>query len=665
MYFGLGDLQLYAYGILFLVASFFTWFVPGWVMLGLVSWKQVALKAVLALPVGLALFGLQGYVFGYLGLRWLSFVFVALFAVRFFSEQHRSKWEEFLALGKILRSVPVWLVLAIAASAFFQIFAQVSSGLRVPEGIAFYFVNTADGIMHLSYIQELIQRFPPQEPGAIGQPLLNYHYWSDLVMADLIRLWPLPIMHVFFQYVPILLAAWTMLLVVALIRYLGGKSKTIMVALFLFAFGGDAAYLITLVLHGTWAEKMASLDSGITFFFNTPQAFARLIFLGAVLLLLEFWKKHSWKIGLLACLAIASLFGFKVYYAIYAVLGFCVLVTFEFCQAFWQYARKHMLFSAVRYTFVQQKIPILLVGILAALSLSIYLPTNSGAGGLRYSFFEWPRRFLSAENIDYADWFLRMQVYEAAGNTRNIVIFNLWALFLTFVAVYGTRMLGMIPLFAARGNEWRRFLVLILPVNLLFLCLGLLTLQTSGGLNVFNFLIVPIVSFNILAAFSLAQLPTKIFIPVFALFILLTLPRSGMQFWDYAGRYARAKSDLIITNDDLAAFEYLQRATPSTAVVQGLVTDPQNRLSLYIPFFSNRDSYIAGITMLNSHNQPTEERITHLSGAFSEALPTQQATALRELGIDYLYIQREHPFTLLFEPVYQNDSVIVVKVPEE
>jgi len=641
MYFGLANPELYFYGVLFLLATVVSWFIPGWVVLTFARLKDPVQRLVAAVPTGLALWGIQGYVLGYLGLRFLTVAYILFFVLLFFRHLRQTKYADVSTLWARRKNQPIWLFILVALAAFLQTYAHLGSGLRVAEGLPFYFVISVDGVMHLSYIQSLIQQFPPQEPGAIGLPLVNYHYWSDLVLADLARIWQIPVLHLFFQFAPLLAVFWTNLVAVKLVRTLGGSWKTIAVALFLLTFGSDAAYILTLILHGTWGGNTAALDTGINFVFNMPQVFGRLVFVGSLLLVLEWWKKRSWSLGIITVALIASLFGFKIYYALYAVGGFCSVIAYESLRTFFAYARKNPLHLAERYAVQHQWKNYVLGALLALASLAIFLPANSGAGGLVYAFFEWPRSLLSVNNINYEDWFLRMQVYEAAGNIRNITIMNGFAVFLTCIAVYGTRMLGLIPLFRAKNADWERLFAFFLPINLVFLLLGLLTLQVSGGMNVFNFLIVPIFSFVLFASFSMSQLPTKLFTPVFFLLILLSLPRSGSQLRDTWQRYHVQNTDYLITNKQLDAFAYIREELPSNAVVQVLPSDDYNTLTPYVPFFAERSSYLAGIEMLRSHNQPTEERLANLKQALAVTNSAERNQQLQGLGITHLILAAE------------------------
>lgn len=661
--FGLLNPQLYLYFFLFLIAVFFSWFIPGWVTLSVVKLKSASLRFLLALPVGLSLWGFQGYIFGYTNTRFLTIVYIALFALLFWREQNAQTFSDFKKVWIEFKAQPKWLIGLILISSVIQIVNHIGSGLLTSVGLPFYFVNSVDGVLHLAYIQEIVKHFPPQEPGAAGLPLINYHYWSDLVQAELIRIWHVPTIHVFFQYAPLVLSLWTTVLFVRLVSYLGGTTKTMLVALLLLTFGGDAAYIITQILHGAWGENVSSLDSGVSFYFNIPQVYARFVFFGVLFLLTQWWKKQSVKTGILLTILIASLFGFKVYYALYAVLGFCFVVGLQTVFELIKNLRKRTDFSAIAKTIQHSKTALLLILFLAFISLLIYVPVNKAAGGLTYSFFEWPHLLLSAVNIDYIDWFLRMQVYEAYGNTRNIIIFNLWAVFLTFVAVYGTRMIGMIPLFKTKNQHFRTLFLFFIPTNILFILLGLLTLQTSGGLNIFNFLIVPIFAFNLFAAFSLSQLPNKVFVPVFIVFAILTIPRSVLQLTQFFERYSKQQADAVITTDELEAYNFLRNQ--SDAVVQTSLENHYNYQTPYLAFMSNQSTYIGGISMLESHNQPTEEREAEIKMALSQTDSNQKADLLRKLGITYFVIptsEYQKPNLWLTEKVFENETVTILKL---
>ena len=654
--------EFYVFFLVFLVGVFFSWFIPGWLALShiqaLQKRKHELLVLLLATPVGMSLWGFQAYIFGYLNLRFLTYVYLIICTYLFWKQ---NKANILLPIQKIIQFIkkqPVWLSALILLCSFIQIYSHFGSGLMSELGLPFYFVNSVDGVLHLAYIQEISQSFPPQEPGAIGLPLQNYHYWSDLVQGELIRIWKLPTIHVFFQYAPVLIATLTTVLFLKFISFVGGSRKAQLVGLFLLTFGGDAAYILTQILHGNWGADVSSLDSGVTFYFNIPQVYARFVFIAILFLLAKWWKQRTLKLTILLALLIASLFGFKVYYALYTVFGFCFVIGIELIQTLLKNMKTKNLVTALQKTITQSKLSLALVIFTALTALSIYLPVNSGAGGLTYSFFEWPHLLLSADNINYNDWFLRMQVYKAAGNTRNIIIFNLWAVFLTFVAVYGTRMLGMIPTLKTKNEHLKKLLLFFIPANMLFILLGLFTLQTSGGLNIFNFLIVPIFSFNLFTALHFEKIKNKIFlVPVIIVFIILSVPRSITQLDLFYRRYSTQRPDALITNDELEAYTYLRNL--DSAVVQKSLDELYNYQTMYVAFMSGHPTYIGGISMLESHNQPTQERYDQVHEAFTHYDAGKRMKLLKEYGITHVLIPTEEysvPSKWPGEPVVSNKT---------
>jgi hypothetical protein len=138
--------------------------------------------------------------FGHVHIRPTTYIY--LFTSLFFIWKYRTEIIHSLRSAiKELVTLPKTILGAVVIAGFFQLYAHVGSGFLGPKGLGIYFVNAADGMMHLSYIQSMTTHFPPIEPGYAGMDLLNYHYWSDLVISEFARVWLLPITHLFFQYI--------------------------------------------------------------------------------------------------------------------------------------------------------------------------------------------------------------------------------------------------------------------------------------------------------------------------------------------------------------------------------------------------------------------------------------------------------------------------------
>jgi len=642
-----------------------SWFVPGWVIVSRIKFQDKLTELALSIPVGLAFWGIQGYILGYLGWRFLTYAYLALFLLFFLRELSKFKKSAAQAYRE-LKQQPLLLTIAIIISSFLQILGHVVSGLRGDEGMAFYFLRSH--IMHLAYIQALAQHFPPLEPGASGLPIENYHYWADLVLADLVRIWPMPVTQLLFQYSPVLLSLIFTLLIVRLVYQLKGTGLAAGVAVFLFTFGADAAYLFTLILHGHWGAKITMIDSGLVQYFNIPQVFARLVFIAALFPLLHWWKNRSLASGLLTVVLMVTLFGFKIYYGIYAVFGFCFVLLIKGIRELLKQAGDHSYRMALLETLKQIKADIFLLSWLTLGSLAVYLPPNKNAGGLFYSPLEWPKLFLGAEQINFNEWWLRMQVYEAAGNWRNVLIFNALAVIIALISLFGTRILGLLPTSKTAKSLPQELLLFFIPTNLLFLLLGLLTMQHSGGLNTFNFFIVPVVAFNLLTVFNLTNItnvPKKIIAGVLVIFVLLTLPRSLMKLAEIVESYQSQKTSVFISQDELEALQFIKENLAADAVIQAHPKNVPDQQTPYVAFFSNRFSYVSGISMLESHNQPFEPRQEAVVAAFRQNNPLMD---LQNLGIDYLYLvgkERENYELPANSIVFQNETVVVVAANPE
>src|SRR5690606_15617937 len=118
--------------------------------------------------------------------------------------------------------------------------------------------------------------------------------------------------------------------------------------------------------------------------------------------------------------------GFKVYFGLFALLGLGIVTLVRFVKKGWNASKQEWL----------------VLGISAVLAAAVFLPVNQQSGGLFFAPFEWPKLMLNFDKLNWSEWWLRMQVYEAHQNTRAIAFMLLLATAIFYVAVYGTRLIG-------------------------------------------------------------------------------------------------------------------------------------------------------------------------------------------------------------------------------
>src|SRR5688500_15587336 len=187
--YSLSDIAFWFSLIAILISFLVAFYIPGRVILGEKAIKQEGALHVFSIVVGIAMFAWQGYLFGILQLRWLTYLYIAVFVGLYIYKRYYSNIK--ISLSSFRKIDPLILVIG-----FFGIGAQIlpylQMGLKTQQGITLINNNLGDHIWHGGLIAELVDHFPPSEPGMAGIILKDYHYWFSLVTAELIRVFNLP-----------------------------------------------------------------------------------------------------------------------------------------------------------------------------------------------------------------------------------------------------------------------------------------------------------------------------------------------------------------------------------------------------------------------------------------------------------------------------------------
>jgi hypothetical protein len=669
--FAITDFQFWLAFVGFLIAVTVSFYLPGVLVLNRIDTKISVRNFILSLCLGYVLWTFQGYIFGYMQMRWLSYLFLII--VIAFSLPHIQHIRStFIYLfQRVLQNKLVACFIFIGMILQSQI--MFGSGFMTNEGMRFLGTNYIDGLMHMGYIQEMITTFPPKEPGANSLPLINYHYWMDLNIAELSRVWYLPAHHIFFQFIPLFFSVITGMATFLLMRMWTGSKAAGLWALFFLYFGGDAAYLFMLALHQKFGFYTPAIDNGISQFYNMPHAAAKMIFMCGLVSFYNWIRFDQKKWGLLSVLFFAPLVGFKVYFGIFAALGFTLVVLGKIVVGFIK-AKKERTFLKKSSSIIQKEsVSVFLLLLFAAIASAIYFPPNASSGGLVYYPLEWPKLFLGQHNLDLREWWLRMQVYEEAGNIRNIIIYNTFAAIVGLICIHGTRLIGLFPhknLFKLLG--WQH-MVFFLPGIILFQILGLFTLQKAGSFNVFNFFVVSTTVMALFTAYLMYALSQKKRIWATALVlvvVILTVPRAFYEI-NASAKTILTNTGGIITSQELEALDYIRSNTPSNAIVQSHPMNKLDSMTTYVAYFSGRDAYISGIMMIESHGQPTDPLEQNLSKIFSLTDAKVFADEAKKAQIQYLYLHKTPEQRLNFRVEssqfvkrFENNDVIILEIKD-
>lgn len=444
-FYSITDIGFWLWMMWFVVASFVSLYIPGFLTLKAIRMKLMHpfLTTCLALTIGVILWMVQGYILGYLHARIGTYLYIAIcIGIYGYIKLYRRDTSEYKK-----HVLDLWSLVLLIIGTISQCIIMFPSGFIYKDGIRLYFLNAFDGVMHLGFIASMVRIFPPIEPGAFPLLLTNYHYWSDLFIADMHRIWGIPIQLVYFQYTPVLIAFLTGILVYVLLTLWKASNIVKRVSLLFLFFSGNAAFIVMQILHGRLGiSETPAIDNGPTVFLNTPQAFARLSFIAGLIFLHLWLKERKHRYGVLLMLCFAVLFGLKIYFGVFAAIGLLGVFAFRFMQ------HVYLMFRTKKAVELRASLKDIGMDMLLGLGFSIallatYLPTNKSAGGLYIVPLVWPKLMLGVEKLNWNDWWLRMQVYQEAHNIRNIVVLYVLCILVFFVSTYGVRILSLFPSF--------------------------------------------------------------------------------------------------------------------------------------------------------------------------------------------------------------------------
>mgnify|MGYP005839434947 CR=1 FL=1 len=240
----------------------------------------------------------------------------------------------------------------------------------------------------------------------------------------------------------------------------------------------------------------------------------------------------------------------------------------------------------------------------------MFFPTNAGSGGLYLAPFEWPKLLLAANNLDWNDWWLRLQVYEEAKSWKGLTALYSIATIIMVLYAYSTRIIGMFAIWTARKQISFAQAIAHLTLFLFMSFLAMNTLQLSGGFNVFNFFVVALIPLSVLGGVVVDRMIRSgaLGMVLGLSLLLLSLPRPLNELRFFLENNQKKNDAMLISSAELERFAELRQILPSDAVIQPLLDPKRDNETPFTPFFLDRYAYLSGVGILESHNQPITER---------------------------------------------------------
>lgn len=661
--YGLLDWQFWLYGLIFfgfvwliLRGLGFFWLRPDQSApaTGLDWITQQALLIVL----GLASFTIMGFVFARLEIRvlqWLTIAMGLLGSILLY--RHAGKQR--LVLSQIEK---ITVLLTLVGSAL-QLVAIIASGLREADVVRFYFTNSQDGMMHLAFARALTAVFPPVRPELLNIPLTNYHYFTDLLLADQARLLGIPITHAFFQFWPLTLSILAGILIAASMKEIVKNPLAQWIALFLWYLSGELSYFWSILLHHDFNWNIATIENSADQFLNMPQMFAKILIFAVYLLALRWYREQqqkNWFFSALILVVVSS--GFKIYFGLFNLALLLALIFFGIlAKQIAVVPRKQFLTALTSLT-----LPLFLTVLCTA---TIFFAVSDGGSKLNWVPLAWPKLLLSAEHLDFTDWWLRWQVYEAAQSWKGMMALQLLAVCVALMSMIGTKILGFTILLPTRRQWWWQ-LPILLAIGLA-ITIGFNTLQNPGGFNTYNFVIVATQPLFLLTAVALTHCWQKS--KLWKLLVVIILIAGAIRPLANINKYLHAQqkrtADASYSGQQITALNWLAKNSPVESAIQAVPSNQQNQQSAFLSFFSERATAVAAENITVSHNLDYQSRQEIITTAFAVSEWQLLRANLTQLGIDYVYIDltrdqevlRRIP-DLLDHSVYQNETTAIISL---
>jgi hypothetical protein len=631
-------------GFKFLIFTTLFLIIPGFVL---------SKRLLLALPVGIALFSLVSFVLSIFHIEILLWSIPVIFLAGGFYWRVRVQKPiiektDLIAWGIILIGSVSWLL------------TQVKNGLLFNYGFGYWGPNGHDAIWHLQLIGSLSQKIPPQNYVFSGQPLENYHYFYDLVLAQVVRLLGVDPQNLLFRLFPLILSLAIGLISYHLavllskkLDYSDHKSKIAgIIAVFFVYFGGSLGWIVSFFKNGSFGgETTFWAQQSISTLLNPPFAVSLLLLMAGVYVYYstDFSEKKQFiNKGLILILLWGTLIEFKAYAGV-LVLGALGIIT---------------LFKI----FKKQLYFVIMSSLVLAISLIVFLPNNSSSNNLiSFSPFWLVRSMLEFE--DRLNW-TRLLLTMQSG-----VWYKEWIAYFVAIVIFIVGNFGLRIISFASIKPYRKFGLLML-ISLLGFIFPMLFLQAGTNWNIVQFfyysLMIQAVFTGIVIARWLNRLPKIIGSIVILIVVLLTIPTSLNTLSQYLPKRPPAK--LSIAESD--ALNMLS-GMPMGVVLSPVYDEKLNKKfeapkplfvytsTSYVSAFSKKPSFVEDTINLEILGVDYLSRINTTKEILKGTLNSHKL--LVDNNIMYLYIPKLigtkiDEGKLGVEKIYENDETLIYKI---
>ncbi|MGB9911241.1 MAG: hypothetical protein ACPLKP_01405 [Microgenomates group bacterium] len=644
--------------ILFLLFLLFFLFISGAVLL--VKVKIFPLQKIfLSVVVGLSFFLFLSFWLGFLELRILILPINLIFLFLFLKKQIYREY--YLKIKKL--KINFFPFLIVLGGALFQSSLMFKSGWMTDKGILFWGVNGYDGVWHMALTRELVNNFPPQNPGFAGELLKNYHFLTDLLIAQINYFFKIPILDIYFRFFPLIFSLILNSLVYFLtLQWTKNKVASIF-SVFFFSFTSSFGWVLNIFGLGSnnWETAFWGAQTPSAFL-NPPFALSLILISGGLILLNLFIKEKNKILIPLIALILGLLVIVKIYGAIVIFLTLSLI-------GGWRMINKKD-FDLIKI--------VLLAFLISGL---FYWKSNiTGEEFLIWKPWWFIRTMIEApDRVNWVNLEMRRQFYSLIGEKYKVLIIELIAFLIFLVGNLGSRICGFLSFkdLFKRKNFLDILFLIALPISFFP---PLFFIQKGVAWNTIQFLYYFIFFFGFLAGWAIGKIWKKIpkneiKILIIILLIVCSLPSAVKTFWWYNA----PTPTTILEKKELEGLNFLKRYSSKEEIILTYPYYENKRKqferppipltyynSSYVSFFSERRVYLEDQNQANILGYPWKERLKKVEEFFQTKEKEKAEKFLKEARINYIYLVDDQKFNsekdLDLPLIFNNGKVRIFKV---
>lgn len=485
--------------LIFLFSVFLSFYSPGKLISKILKLKLNLFENIfLNVSLGLVIFTVSSYI-----LVWLkaSSLLIPILILILLLNINRRNFSLNFHPRNIYPLIPIFIMSLIFSS------TMLTSG-QFGESMRFVGINQSDSFWHLSLINELKNNFPPDNPGFAGVPLRGYHFFFNLLLAQISNSFSISSLSLYFHFFPLLFSfLWGLGVYVFMLRWVGSKQLSLL-AVFLTFFGGSFSFILRLFGHPASLDDAFGITQPATSLVNPPFSISIILLIALLFSLLQYFKsKNKGWFFPLAILAGSSLM-FKVYVGIIIFSGLGVLTLAEVIKK--------------RFAFI-----LVLLGALLIL-FGTYGVFKDPTSKIYFDPLWSPNRVMEA-NLPWYGFAEKYDTYTKQGVIKGFVEIEFIALIVFIIGSLGTRIFGLIyflPLFLKKKIKISSFDIVLWTMTLTSILIPLFFIQSGKVFEMIQMTWYFLFLTSIVASAGLYKLAEHLrFNKIIILFfIILTLP---------------------------------------------------------------------------------------------------------------------------------------------